>query len=345
MSQAAVPEASRISVIMPAFNAIDFLKRALPPLIAMRDRGEVLEVIVADDASTDETPQVATALGARVVRNPKNGGPGAARNFAAPLAQGDILWFVDADVIAHDGGARQIEEAFRDPAVVAVHGSYDDRPPAQNFMSQYKNLMHRFYHQQGKREAETFWAGCGAVRKSAFLAVGGFDVVTYRRPSIEDIDLGYRLRARGGKLLLLPALEGTHLKVWTLARALHTDIFCRALPWARLMLTREGLTDDLNVSQAERWRAVYAGVLLLGIFAALANFSLWWAPLVLFAGAVALNARLFSFFAARKGVGFALLALAYHQLYYLYSSAAFAWCVLELLVTRRRRDAVVRAAL
>ncbi|MBI1250531.1 MAG: glycosyltransferase [Alphaproteobacteria bacterium] len=329
----------RISVIMPAFNAIGFLKQALPPLIAMRDRGEVLEVIVADDESTDDTPLVAAELGARVVKNPKRGGPGAARNFAAPLAQGEILWFVDADVIAHPGGADRIRDAFKEAGVVALHGSYDDRPPAKNFMSQYKNLMHRFYHQMGKREASTFWAGCGAVRKDAFLAVGGFDTVAYHRPSIEDIDLGYRLRARGGRLLLVPELEGTHLKYWTLQNALFTDIFRRALPWARLMLTREGLTDDLNVSQAERWRAVYAGLLVLSLAAPIVSASLWWLPLAMFVGAIAINWKLFSFFASRKNPFFALVALGYHQIYYLYSAAVFVWCVIESKTPGLRRAA------
>ena len=67
------------------------------------------------------------------------------------------------------------------------------------FLSQYKNLVHHFYHHRGKREASTFWSGCGAVRKQAFLDAGGFDVERYTRPSIEDIELGYRLIKAGGK--------------------------------------------------------------------------------------------------------------------------------------------------
>ncbi|MCI0743968.1 MAG: glycosyltransferase [Verrucomicrobia subdivision 3 bacterium] len=323
---------SRLSVIMPVYNALHFLKVTLPPLLEMRERGEILEVIVADDESTDDTAAFAAGMGARVLSNPNRGGPGAARNFAALQAIGEILWFVDADVIAHRDGAHIIENAFADETVHAVYGSYDDFPAARNFMSQYKNLAHRYYHQRGKREASTFWAGCGAVRKSAFLAIGGFDTKTYRRPSIEDIDLGYRLRAKGGRILLLRELEGTHLKHWTLQNAIITDIFCRAVPWSRLMVSRVGLTDDLNVSQGERLRAGFACLLLLSFFVPVMAPHLWWAPLAMLSLVALLNSALFAFFVRRKGIVFALMALLYHQVYYVYSAATFLWCLFEAKV-------------
>ncbi len=95
------------------------------------------------------------------------------------------------------------------------------------------------------------------------------------------------------------------------------------------MLEGEGLTNDLNASTAERLRAGFAGLVLLTLLAPLLSLSLAWLPLAAFAGAVAINWRLFSFFRRRRGVGFALLALLYHQLYYLYSAGAFVWCLIE----------------
>lgn len=328
-----------ITVIMPVFNADHFLPLALPPLVEMQARGEILEVLVVDDHSTDRSAACAADLGARVITSPDRAGPGRARNLGAKEARGEILWFVDADVIAHDDGAKRIREAFQDPEAVAVFGSYDDAPPAKNFASQYKNLVHHYYHQLGKREASTFWAGCGAVRKQAFLEIGGFDIERYKRPSIEDIELGYRLRANGGRILLVHELKGTHLKNWTVRDVIFTDVFRRALPWARLMLTRAGLTDDLNVSKTERLRAGLAGLLVLSIVLALAVQGLVWLPLVLVGSAVAANWQLFDFMRGRKGASFAFLALMFHQVYYLYSSAAFVWCWLEARLTGTGRPA------
>jgi glycosyltransferase involved in cell wall biosynthesis len=328
--------APEISIVVPAFHAAGDLPRVLAPLMAMQARGEVREVIVVDDCSPDDTAAVARGLGARVLTTPQNGGPGVARNLAAAEAVGGVLWFVDADVVAWEDGARKVAAAFADPEVGAVFGSYDDSPDGTPWFSRYKNLMHRYYHQTARRDAATFWAGCGAVRKDVFLAVGGFDTEAYRVPSIEDIELGYRIRRAGRRIVLDPTLLGKHLKVWTPGNALRTDIFRRALPWSRLMIAREGLGDDLNTSRAERVRAVMAGLLLLSLPAALFQPWTWPLPFVLAALALALNWPLFTFMRERGGTGFALRALGWHQLYYVYSASVFAWCLFEYHVLRRR---------
>lgn len=329
-----------ISVIMPVYNGVDFIVRSLPPLVAMARRGEVAEVIVVDDTSTDETMAVASGLGARVIPSGGRLGPGAARNLAVHEARGNVVWFVDADVIVHDDAVQYINEALADPGVVAVFGSYDDRPPAQNFLSQYKNLVHHFYHHRGRREATTFWSGCGAARTDAFLAAGGFDVERFKRPSIEDIELGYRLRNAGGRIVLNPEFQGTHLKVWRFINLLHTEIFCRAIPWSRLMLEQPGMTDDLNVSPMEQLRAALAGGLVLVVFAVLSGLLPWWSLLLLLAAVAIANRRLLMLFLRRKGVLFACAGLLFHQLYYLYSSAAFVYTWLEWKLYKERETGV-----
>lgn len=327
-------ESPAISVIMPVYNGRAFIGRSLPPLIEMLCRGELLEVIVVDDTSTDDTAAMAAGMGARVMPSGGRLGPGGARNRAAAEAAGEILWFVDADVVVHDDAATHLRSPFADPGVTAVFGSYDDQPPAKNFLSQYKNLVHHFYHHRGRGDASTFWAGCGGVRKDAFLAAGGFDVVRYARPSIEDIELGYRLRAAGGRIVLLPALRGTHLKVWRLPNLIHTEVFCRAIPWARLMLFQTGMVNDLNVGTAERLRAALAGLFFVGSVASLHPAVPGWIALALLGAIMLANGNLLRLFYRRKGPLFALGGVLFHQIYYLYSSAAFVWCWLEFRVKK-----------
>ena len=186
-----------ISVIVPAYNCRTMINRSLAPLLEMQRRGEICEIIVVDDGSTDGTAEVAAAAGAGVISCKGPRGPAAARNLGAQEARGNILWFVDADVVAKIDAASQVRQALASRDYAAVFGSYDDTPPARNFLSQYKNLVHYHVHQNIRRHVSTFWAGCGAVWKDAFLALAGFDVA-YDRPSIEDIEFGYRLRAAGG---------------------------------------------------------------------------------------------------------------------------------------------------
>ena len=318
-----------IDIIMPVYNGEGFIEKSLPPLIEMKRRGEVREVIVVDDGSEDASPQIAAELGARVVTSGGRLGPGAARNRAAALAEGEILWFVDADVVVHDDAVMYLEQGFDEPGVVAVFGSYDDQPPARNFLSQYKNLVHHYYHHRGRAQASTFWAGCGAVKKQTFLELGGFDIETYKRPSIEDIELGYRLIEAGGKILLIPELQSTHLKVWRFLNLIHTEVFCRAIPWSRLMLKRTGMVDDLNVSAQERVHAGLAGIFLLVLIAVFAGWLPWWTALLMATGVSWANRSLLALFYGRKGLLFAIMGLAFHQLYYLYSSFAFVYSWLE----------------
>lgn len=325
-----------ITVVMPAYNAAHLLERVLPPLLDMRESGEVQEVLVVDDQSTDATVQVAREMGATVLSTPQNGGPGVARNLAAEHARGNVLWFVDSDVIAWRGGGEIIREAFAEPEVQAVFGSYDAEPGAPSWFSNYKNLLHRFHHQTARRDATTFWSGCGAVRAQTFRDLKGFDTDIYKVPSIEDIELGYRIHNAGGRILVLPNLLGKHLKVWSVRNAIFTDIFRRALPWSRLMISREGLTNDLNTSMAERARALVAGVFLLSLIAApfLALGWLW--PVLLLGLAFLINSRFFRFMRDNGGLGFAIASLLYHQLYYVYSAGAYVWCLFEYHILRRR---------
>ncbi|WP_426195249.1 glycosyltransferase family 2 protein [Massilia sp. DWR3-1-1] len=331
-----------IAVIMPVYNGSAFLARSLAPLTAMLARGEVAELIVVDDGSTDDSMLLARAAGATVMTSGGRLGPGAARNVGARAAGAAILWFVDADVVVHAQAAERIGAVFGGAGgapLAALFGSYDDEPAAPGFFSQYKNLAHHHQHQRSGGASSSFWAGCGAVRSAAFAAVGGFDGARYPQPSIEDIDMGARMAALGMPVVLDPAILCTHLKVWRLKELLATDILRRALPWSRLILARGTLRDELNVRHSERWRALLAALFLSALAAPLLAPPL---PALLCAAllggaAIGANHRLFSLFRRRHGSRFALLAMAFHQLVYVYSGAVFAFCWVEWRLGRRPR--------
>jgi len=317
-----------ISVIVPAHNAERFLPRCLDALRASTRPAH--EIIVVDDVSTDGTPRIAAERGARVLRMERQSGPGGARNRAAAEATGDVLLFIDSDVVARPDTLARVAATFEaQPDLAALFGSYDDAPAEPSFVSQYKNLQHHFVHQQGSPEANTFWAGCGAIRRGVFLEVGGFDLEKYPVPSIEDIELGYRLRERGHRILLDKDLQVKHLKRWFFWPLLRTEIVCRAAPWSRLILECRRTALDLNLKVADRVSSVLAGLLVILPLGALLwppALALWLACLLL---VVVLNRAFYGFFLRRRGLLFTLRVIPVHLLYYLYSAGTFTVCWLQ----------------
>ncbi|MGA2436417.1 MAG: glycosyltransferase [Bryobacteraceae bacterium] len=329
-----------ISVVVPVWNGAEYLSKCLEAL--SQSDTPVLERIVVDDGSTDNSILIAEASGAQVFRTRGKRGPAVARNLGVMHASGDIVIFVDSDVCVAPATLRLMRERFENqPDLDAVVGSYDDEPAAPGIASQYKNLLHHYVHQHGKAEAATFWSGCGAIRREAFEAVGGFDE-SYARPCIEDIDLGYRLREANRRILLDPAIQAKHLKQFHLLRLFRTDIFDRALPWTRLILQSNRLPNDLNVSVPQRVSAALmlaaAGLLLLSPFFALALVP----ALLALAGVVALNWDFYRFLASKRGWAFAIAAIPLHQAYYLYSPICFAVGVLLHYSVWRFQPAVRR---
>jgi cellulose synthase/poly-beta-1,6-N-acetylglucosamine synthase-like glycosyltransferase len=228
-----------------------------------------------------------------------------------------------------------VASAFAErPELTAVIGSYDDDPAAPALVSQYRNLLHHYVHQTSRPEATTFWGGCGAVRRSALFAVGGFDE-SYAAASVEDIELGARLRAAGGVLRLDRGLQVKHVKRWTLVSVLRSDLFRRALPWARVMLRERRMPDDLNLRTRHLVSAaVSAGLALLLVPAAL--HSGW--RLVegaLLATFVLLNRAFLLFLWKRRGPALPLVAVPLHLLHNLAGIAGFALAVAGHVARRR----------
>ena len=316
--------ATSVSVVVPAYNSSSDLRECLSALV--RSRPPALEIIVVDDASTDETSAVASELGAVVLRLARNSGPAAARNAGARAARGAIVLFVDADVVVAPDAIGRVVQAFdADAHLAAVFGSYDRHPRLAGLVSQYRNLLHHYVHQTGNPDASTFWGGCGAIRRSVFIGVGGFDAARFPRPSIEDIELGHRLRAAGHRIRLDRDLQGTHLKRWRLLSVIRTDVTARAVPWARLILTSRRLPNELNLKWDQRVSSGLVGLAGLLVLVAPLRTELLGLAALAVAAVVVLNRRWFAFLRRERGIAFAFACVPLHLLYYLYSGLSFAY--------------------
>lgn len=319
----------RVTVIVPAHNAAGLLPRTLGALRASDLPRDQWELIVVDDGSSDETSQIAARYADTVVTLPgKPHGPAYARNRGFEVSRGDIIVFIDADCVVHGDTLSRFLALFDGtPDAGAAFGSYDDRPPAPNVMSQYRNLIHHYVHHQNAGDVETFWAGAGAVRRAVFADAGMYDEWHYARPQIEDIELGARIRGLGQRIVLDPSIQVTHLKKWTLAGVIRTDVKDRGIPWARLLMHRGALlsTGSLNLRWTEKLNTILAWVALLSLLA-------WFrvhgpVPLWIAGGSVAFillsNYSLWWFFVRVRGPAFTVLVMPAHVLYYLLNGVSF----------------------
>lgn len=300
-----------------------------------------LSVIVPATDQPPTLPRCRAALSAAVggddevivVDGPSGLSAAAARNAGARRATGDALVFVDADVTVHPDALSRIRTTLSErPGLDAVFGSYDDAPAVPTTVSTFRNLLHHHVHHSSPGPAETFWSGLGAVRRDAFHTVGGFDEARYPHPSIEDVDLGTRLVADGARIELDPAIQGTHLKAWTLRGMLWTDFARRGVPWVRLLLRRRRASAALNLGWRHRLSALASVLAVVG--ALLRRPRAAAAALLALAG---LNRRLYALLARRGGARGAAAGLVLHGLHHLAATAAVPVGLLAHLLARRRR--------
>lgn len=299
----------------------------LSVVIPATDAPETLDHAVAAVRNADLPPEEVI-----VVDRPRHLGPAGARNRGSRRAAGDVLVFVDADVEVHRDVFTRIRAAFdADPELTAVFGSYDDDPGADGAVSAFRNLLHHHVHHEGAGPADTFWAGLGAVRRDAFEAVGGFDEVRFEQPSVEDIELGMRLHANGGRIVLDPAIQGKHLKTWTLLKMTQTDLLQRGVPWLRLVLERGSRSRSLNLGPRHVVASAASVLLVLALLRRNARAAATLLVLLL-----VLDRRFYLLLARRRGARVAAAGLVLHIAHRLTSAAAVPVALTHHLRARRR---------
>jgi len=262
--------------------------------------------------------------------------PAHVRNVGAARACRDVLVFVDADVVVHRDALDRLRAAYvADPGLVAAFGSYDDRPPP-GIVSSFRNLLHHHVHHEGAGTTQTFWAGLGAIRRDAFEQVGGFDAKRYPRPMIEDVELGLRLSSAGHRIVLMPEVQGRHLKRWTLRAMLSCDLHARGIPWTRLLIERREIPATLNLG----WRHRATALIVLAAPAAALATRRPFALGIGVAAMIALNGRFYALLLRRGGVRLTVCGTALHVLHHATAVSAMACGLIEATAGRFSRNAL-----
>ena len=217
-----------ISVVIPTLNAQADLARTLAALVPGVVDGAVGEVIIADGGSTDDTPQIAEAVGAKLVRAAKGRGPQLAAGGRA--AKGAWLLFLHADTVLEHGwhleATRFIEEAARgaQPRAAAFRFALDDRGARPRFLEAMVSLrcaLFRLpYGDQGLLISRTLYEEAGGYRPVELM---------------EDVDLVRRLGRRRIAILRSRAVTSAqrYRRDGYIRRALR-NMACLGLYYARV---------------------------------------------------------------------------------------------------------------
>jgi GT2 family glycosyltransferase len=327
----------RFSVIVPSYNAAPLLRRLLETL-KQQDRDD-FEVVVVDDASTDDTAAMVAAFAPfRYHRLEVNSGPAAARNEGARLAAAPFLVFTDADTEFLPDTLSQIARALDPSGADALVGTYSEEPASRGFMPRYKALwehativMPARTDGHGIAPIATWAPRAGVVRKEAFDQIGGFDT-RFRGADLEDMELGYRLHAAGFTIRLATRVVILHHYPGTLRVEMRA--FARRVALWMGMFAGRVKMDDTGEGDPRQALADLAG---FGAFLALWPALLWpWAALVaalLFCAFWALSWTFFKLCLDREGPVFALRALAVRWLHVIVMGFAVAY---GLAFCRRR---------
>jgi GT2 family glycosyltransferase len=310
----AIPE---VSVVIPAHNAAAVLPDCLESVLA--SEGVTFEIILVDDASTDETEQIARDFSCRIISVESNIMSANCRNLGARHARGEIVVFFDADELMQPNTLRTFVDALNEhPGVDAVVGSLAPDTPMPGFFSKLKNFQHHYTHQTAEREGATLDSGRMAIGRAVFIELGGFEPA-FSGASIEDIALGYRMRRHGHRIRFEPSIQVTHLKGYSFGQMLRSDLFHRAIPWTGLMLRERVFRNDLNTRGGNVGSVILAWLLPFALTAGLVGWSLgWWAALAAILLVWAMNRGLLAGCRRQFGWWFAFRAAVFLPLMYFY---------------------------
>jgi GT2 family glycosyltransferase len=251
------------SIIIPTFNGVSRIGYCLDTLVK-QTAGRNVEILVVDDGSTDNTANVVRTYSLVRLITQANAGPASARNRGAFAAQGSILLFTDDDCVPMPDWLESMLEPFKDPEVVGAKGVYrtHQKSLAARFVQmEYEDKYRLMTGLASIDFIDTYSAG---FRRERFFEMTGYDT-SFPVACAEDIELSYRMSARGWKMMFVPAAIVYHT---------HPDTFSRYLKkkykfafWRVLAVRKnpsKGVKDS-HTPQIMKLQLLFAPALLMAV--------------------------------------------------------------------------------
>ncbi|MBU0712076.1 glycosyltransferase [bacterium] len=189
-----------VSVIVPAYNAARTLTICIDSLLSLNCKNSTLEIIIVDDASTDNTSEILKKYTpyrlVKVVRHTHNCALAAARNTGIKNASGEIIIFLDADMEVPPNFVEEHLKFYHNPQVMGVLSII--KAPVNQPRTKYQRYLYESkrgavqYNSAAPLPFSVFLFNCTSVRKDALDKVGLFDGKITKYGG-EDTEFAYRL--------------------------------------------------------------------------------------------------------------------------------------------------------
>jgi len=302
-----------ISVVIPNYNGSRKIGKCLEAVLS--STYVPFEVIVVDDASTDDSVEVISTFPCRLIRFDEHAGASKARNAGARASAGEIIFFIDADCIVEKDTLSRVQKAFNGQEGVIIGGSYTRLPYDSSFFSTFQSIFIN-YSELKRREPDYIATHSMAIEKRIFEKSGGFPEQFL--PIIEDVEFSHRLRRFGHKLLMDPDILVRHIFNFTFWKSLG-NAYRKSHYWIRYSLSNRDLLSDSGTASKElkvNVLSYFFIILFLLLYPVFMNSSFLIFPLLLSIFNLFMNKKLLRAFYHAKGLFFALPASLYYTLIY-----------------------------
>jgi glycosyltransferase involved in cell wall biosynthesis len=249
-----VEERPLVSIVIPNYNYGAVLGRCLEA--ALSQTYENIEVVLVDDCSTDDSLAVAATYSCAVFSTGTNGGEAVARNVGVQNSRGDVLFFLDSDLVLQpDAVEKAVDLLHREPSIGCVYGIYEKTPLVKaGLVKEYRTLQAHYWRISSLGDADAGFFSIAALRRSVWDAVGPFKPLRVG----EEMDYGARV-SQVTRAVLTDEVRGLHDDEERLPRLLR-KLFIRArvrIPF--------GFTQGKFAHADETGKRIFATLCAVGI--------------------------------------------------------------------------------
>ncbi len=299
-----------VSVIIPVKNGAATIEACIRSI--KRSYYKNIEIIVVDDHSADDTGSIARRLAVAVLSVESGTGANNARNFGARHAKGDLLVFIDSDIVIGRETILSIVETLEDERLDAVVGIYTAKHRHETFVSQYKNLWVRYSYMKSTPAIDWVFGAISGIKRPAFEKIGGFNVDLMAHHGHDDIELGKRFAQSNLAIVLNMDIEVEHLKSYSLWSFIKNE-FHRSSGFAELAMrfgetTKSVKSGFVNVYPAFILSTLYSIILLAMLIAGLSGWIPLWGVGIAVGLYLVLNIRFLNYLEQVRGL-FAMMVM------------------------------------